>query len=335
MSDRDIVVIGGSAGGAPAVAEILRSMPVGFPAAIFVVLHRTGVERFPLYVRAEAPQNETDPLVNLLARQSALPVQRAVDLEEFQPAKVYVAPSNQHLYLETGITRLEKGPKENFFRPSIDVLFRSAAAVYGRRTIGVLVSGMLRDGTAGLWQIKKHGGICIVQNPQEAQYPGMPQSALDSDAVHLVLPIEDISLKLIDLTTVDPHKSHATTKVLIVEDERIVAKHLQDSLSDMGYLVTGCVSSGQSAIKLARENKPELVLMDIHLKGQITGIDATRRIWEELQIPVVYLTAHADSQTLEQVQKTHYYGYIVKPVHAKAVRAAIELALGRRKSELR
>jgi two-component system chemotaxis response regulator CheB len=327
MNDRDIVVMGGSAGGAPAISAILRALPAGFPAAVFVVLHRSGSGRVPLHSSVGAPQKQTDAFVRMFSRESALPVQSAEDQAEFRGGVVYVAPPDHHLYLENGITRLEKSPKENFFRPSIDVLFRSAAAVYGRRCIGVLVSGMLRDGAAGLWQIKKRGGLCIVQDPQEAEYAELPQSALDSDAAHFVLSIEGIAAKLIELTKVDSHQrdAGAAAKILIVEDERIVAKHLQDSLSDMGYRVTGCVTSGESAIKHAKTNRPDLVLMDIRLKGPLTGIEAARRIWEQFQIPVVYLTAHAELPTLQQAQTTQYYGYLVKPIHA----------LGRRMTETR
>src|SRR5262249_11903255 len=151
-----------------AISEILQSLPVNFSAALFVVLHRGETERFSIRnVRSRA---DTDVVVTAFARHTALPVQSAVDFQEFRPGNVYVAPSNQHLYLENGVTRLENSPKENMFRPSIDVLFRSAAYVYGYRAIGVIVSGMLRDGAAGLWQIKKRGGMCIAQDPEEAQY---------------------------------------------------------------------------------------------------------------------------------------------------------------------
>jgi CheY-like chemotaxis protein len=175
-----------------------------------------------------------------------------------------------------------------------------------------------------------------VQDPEQAQYAEMPTNALSDDAAHFVLPIEHIGSKLIELTSVDSRErdSAARTKVLIVEDERIVAKHLQDGLSDMGYDAE-CVASGESAITRASATRPDLVLMDIRLKGSLTGIEAARRIWDQLQIPMVYLTAHADLQTLQQAQTTQHYGYLVKPIHAEAARAAIESALGRRMKENR
>src|SRR5215467_2118055 len=99
--------------------------------------------------------------------------------------------------------RLESSPKEHRFRPSIDVLFRSAASVYGRRTIGVLLSGMLRDGTSGLWQIRKHGGLTIAQDPSEAAYPEMPANAIEDNAVDEILPAREIGRRLVGLTTSD------------------------------------------------------------------------------------------------------------------------------------
>ena len=276
MAGPAIVVIGASMGGVSAVQRLLKCLPIDLPAAMFIVLHRPPVQR------------QQDPLPKILSRESPLPVHAAADLQRFQPANVYICPSDHYLSIENGLIRMERSPIENRFRPSVDVLFRSAASAYGRQVVGIVLTGLLNDGTAGLWQIKKRGGITIVQDPVDAQCPSMPQSAIDNVAVDYVLPIEKIPQKLVELTQREPFgPSHGevAAKVLIVEDERIVAKNLEERLQELGYQVTGSVESGEAAIKVVSQSPPDLVLMDIHLAGSITGIEAARRIWERWQVP--------------------------------------------------
>ena len=161
---REIVVIGASAGGIEALSALLALLPADFPAAILVVVH----------ISADSP----GVLPSILARAGVLPVETAKDGVAILPGRVYVAPPDRHLLLEPGSIRVTRGPKENRFRPAIDPLFRSAAQAYGEQVIGVVLSGSLDDGTAGLWAIKDRGGLAIVQEPSEAAYPSMPLSAL-------------------------------------------------------------------------------------------------------------------------------------------------------------
>jgi CheY-like chemotaxis protein len=166
----------------------------------------------------------------------------------------------------------------------------------------------------------------------------MPQSAIANVTVDYVLPIEDIVQKLIELAEPGADRSASSTlaaKVLIVEDEQVVAESLKADLEDLGYHVCGSVGSGEKAIELIAERQPDVVLMDIRLAGRLTGIEAARRIWEQFQIPIVYVTAYADADTLAEVETTESYGYIVKPFHAKAVHAAVTLALNCREKEAR
>src|SRR5688572_14863018 len=124
----------------------------------------------------------------------------AVDGCRLQPGHVYVAPPDQHLLVEPGHMRVTKGPREHNFRPAIDPLFRSAAQVYGPAAIGVILTGNLDDGTAGLWTIKKLGGVAVVQDPADALFPSMPRHALESiDADHVV-PLARIASLLAELT---------------------------------------------------------------------------------------------------------------------------------------
>jgi CheY-like chemotaxis protein len=187
-----------------------------------------------------------------------------------------------------------------------------------------------------MWQVRKRGGVTIVQQPADAEFPFMPQSALDNVAIEFVLPVERIAQKVIQLTgrELSGSESHRTS-ALIVEDERLAAENLRERLDELGYDVCGVVTTGESAIQTAQADYPDVVLMDIDLAGELTGIEAARTIWERLQIPIVYVTAFGDRETLKAVSATESYGYIVKPFHTAAIDAVIQLALDRRKKENR
>lgn len=174
MRQRDIIVIGGSAGSIEALKTLLAALPPTLPAAIFVVVHMS----------ADSP----GLLPTIFDHISPLPVVQATDQTPIRAGHVYVAPPDHHLLLETGWMRLTRGPKENRFRPAIDPLFRSAAYAFGPQVIGMVLSGLLDDGTAGLWAVKDRGGVAIVQEPKDALYPSMPQSALGYVAVDYCLP---------------------------------------------------------------------------------------------------------------------------------------------------
>jgi two-component system chemotaxis response regulator CheB len=186
MPARDIIVIGASVGGIEALRAIAGGLPKDFPAAVFVVLHTS----------PEAP----GILADILDRAGALPASFAVDGEHILPGRIYVAPPDKHLVVEPNRVRLTRGPKENRFRPAVDPLFRSAAQVYGPRVIGVILTGYLDDGTAGLWAVKQLGGMTIVQDPHEALAPSMPASAMRQVRVDHCLPVEEIAPLLVSLT---------------------------------------------------------------------------------------------------------------------------------------
>ena len=178
MANRDIVVIGASAGGMEALQKLVSRLPAGLPASLFVVWHLSpGVKSI---------------LPSILTKAGALPAVHPQDGDRIEPGRIYVAPNDHHMLLENGYIRVARGPKENRFRPAVDPLFRSAAYVYGPRVIGVVLTGALDDGTAGLWTIKLRGGTAIVQEPEEALIRGMPLNALDNVAVDYRLPVAEI-----------------------------------------------------------------------------------------------------------------------------------------------
>ena len=158
-----VVVIGASAGGIAALSALFGQLEADFPVPILAVLHIDAH-------RSNLPQ--------LFASRSRLDVSYANDGEMMHPGRIYFAPPDHHLLIEQGVMRLSRAPKENYCRPAIDPLFRSAAIERGRGVIGIVMTGMLNDGTAGLQDIKDCGGIAIVQHPDDATEPSMPQSAL-------------------------------------------------------------------------------------------------------------------------------------------------------------
>jgi two-component system, chemotaxis family, protein-glutamate methylesterase/glutaminase len=179
---RDIVVVGASAGGVHALKVLIESWPRDFRAAVFIVLHTTP------YGESALPQ--------ILNGRGALFAGHAVDGEEIVFGRIYVAPPDRHLLVAEGHVHLSHGPKENRTRPAINMLFRSAAMAYGPRVIGVVLSGILDDGTLGLWEIKRRGGIAVVQEPDDAEYSEMPASALRNVDIDYRIPLQQLGARL-------------------------------------------------------------------------------------------------------------------------------------------
>lgn len=189
MAKRDIVVIGGSAGAIDVLMRLTARLPGDLPASVFVVVH--------------FPQDAESVLPAILNREGELPAAHAGDLEPIRHGRIYVAPPGRHMMVRDGRVTLRRGPGENGFRPAIDPLFRSVAREYRTRVIGVVVSGTLDDGTAGLAAIKREGGLTLVQQPDDAQAPGMPQRAIETVAVDHVVASDEIADLLVRLVAED------------------------------------------------------------------------------------------------------------------------------------
>ncbi|HEX8911955.1 MAG TPA: chemotaxis protein CheB [Humisphaera sp.] len=182
-----VVVVGGSAGSIPVLQQLLGGLTADVPAAVLIVVHQA--------------QSSPGALPAILSRAGPLPAKHAEDGEPLRPGVVYVSPPDRHLMVEpvaphggvpawrggqpmgddvqpSARLRVSAGPKENRFRPAIDPLFRTAARAFGRRVVGVVLSGMLDDGTLGLMAVKRHGGVAVVQDPADADCPDMPATAL-------------------------------------------------------------------------------------------------------------------------------------------------------------
>jgi len=182
MPGCNIIVIGASAGGVETLTQLTKQLSANLSAAVFVVLH--------------VPSFGKSVLPDILTRSGHLPALHPEDGEQIRPGHIYIAPPNYHLLVLPDRVRLSLGPRENGHRPAVDTLFRSAAQAYRQRVVGVVLSGTLDDGTAGLAMIKARGGTAIVQDPQEALFDGMPRSAIENVAVDYILTISEIAALL-------------------------------------------------------------------------------------------------------------------------------------------
>lgn len=178
-----LVVLGGSLGAVQALRTILADLPADFPLPLAAVLHRG---------------DDHGMLSGTVATESALPVADAGDKEPLAPGRVFLAPADYHLLVESNHLALSTEAPVHFARPAIDVLFDSAADVYRDRLVGVLLTGANRDGAAGLAHIKEQGGLTVVQDPATAEEGTMPAAAL-ALAEHKILPLQEIGLFLYNL----------------------------------------------------------------------------------------------------------------------------------------
>lgn len=210
MPEHDVIVIGTSAGGLKALGVILGALPADINAALFIVQH----------IAADKPSI----LPKILTDVSSFPASHPVDGEELQKGRIYVAPPDHHLLVTQGSIRVVRGPQENRFRPAIDALFRSAACAYGARVVGVVLTGYLDDGTVGLQAVKKRGGVAIVQDPQEAEYPSMAKSALRYVKVDYCVPLVEISDLLVRLSHEPANNEEAYPMTAEMEVESKIAE---------------------------------------------------------------------------------------------------------------
>jgi two-component system chemotaxis response regulator CheB len=185
VAHRELIVIGASAGGIEALQQLLRQLPANLRAAVLIVVHTSN--------------HPASVLPNIMQRAARLPAVHPADGTLIEKGRVYIAPPDFHMIVEGNLLRVIQGPRENLHRPAIDPLFRSAAVAYGRRVIGVILTGALDDGTSGLMVVHAHGGEAIVQDPQTALFSSMPASALEQVPTAQVVPLHQMGARLSEL----------------------------------------------------------------------------------------------------------------------------------------
>jgi two-component system chemotaxis response regulator CheB len=215
-ANRDIVILGASSGGLDALQELLPRLPHDLPAAIFVVMHM--------------PASPPSILHAILQRSSTWPVMPAVDGTAIRHGVITVAVSDHHLLFADGAIRLTRGPRENRSRPAIDATMRSAAIEFRSRTIGVVLTGNLDDGTAGLWAVKDRGGVALAQLPQDAEYPSMPRSAIANSPVDEIVTLAELPAALTRLTAeAAPPWSRSGTDALNIENRIALGQNAMEA----------------------------------------------------------------------------------------------------------
>lgn len=217
---RHIVVIGTSAGGLEALDEVIGQFQSGLPASVFIVQHL-------------APEVTGEALLQVLGRHKAFRCKLAEDGESFEDGTIYIAPADYHLLVKEKKLLVTKGARENRYRPAIDPLFRSAAVAHGSGVIGVVLTGMLDDRTAGLIAIQKCGGVAVVQDPKDAAYPEMPQSVINHMRVDHCIPLAGMG-ELLEKLVHEPAGKSAP----VPEDIRTEAEIAERVLSDIAQINT-------------------------------------------------------------------------------------------------
>jgi two-component system chemotaxis response regulator CheB len=272
---RDIIVVGASAGGIDAISQLVCGLPPDLDAAVLIVLHMA-----PTFPRV---------LAERLARMGSLPAADAVDGATICPNRIYLCVPDRHLLVAGDKIRLSRGPKENHSRPSVDALFRSAAYSCGARVIGVVLTGQLDDGTAGLWAIKDRGGLAIVQDPAEAAYRSMPESALRQNSV-------DYTLKVGDMGTV---------LRLLTREEVVVEGEPEPELEGTALQIETAIASGDSALDkgVRKLGKPSVYTCpDCH--GTMFAINEGPRIRFRCHTGHAYSARALAEYTVPAVEKT-------------------------------
>jgi two-component system chemotaxis response regulator CheB len=224
MRNHNIVVIGTSAGGVHALRQLLQDLPATLNASLFIVLHIS-------------PQSQ-NLLPGLLQSYTHLVITSPTNGQPIRQRHIYIAPPNYHMLIERGCIRLTQGPRVNHSRPAIDPLFRSAAIHYGKQVIGVILTGMLDDGTAGLGLIKTRGGITVVQNPKDAEHADMPRNALQNVLIDHCLPLAEIAPLIMKLTNKPlTRKATPVTKAMKIEAKPSAAGITSDhELNQLGVV---------------------------------------------------------------------------------------------------
>jgi two-component system chemotaxis response regulator CheB len=243
--ERDIIVIGSSSGGFATLPKLTSQFPKDFPAAVFIVQHL-------------AAGASGVPLIENLQKESNLICKIASHGESIKYSHVYVAPPDHHMLLKHGQVMVIRGPRENRFRPSIDMLFRSAAAEYSSKVIGIVLTGMLDDGTSGLEAIKKSGGLAVVQEPNDAICPEMPKSAIRNIKTDHVVPVSEMGNLLKELIY-QPVKEHQPIPKHVVIEAEIAQRYIlgMDAVSQIGKQIPiSCPDCGGALWEIKESDIP-------------------------------------------------------------------------------
>jgi two-component system chemotaxis response regulator CheB len=274
LTTRDTIVLGASAGGVDALIEIASALPERLPAAVLVVQH---IGHHPSI------------LPGLLQSAGRLPARHARDGERIAHGNIYVAPPDLHMVIEDDTIRTVRGPKQNFARPAIDPLFRSAAVHRGSRVIAAVLTGHLDDGAAGLAAIRECGGIAMVQDPEGAFAPDMPRNAMRATPPDYILPLDKLASTLAALAGGATADVSAPPAELVAENDLMLKSSSMEMLTAIGQPAPiSCPECGGTLWRLGQETSPRYRCHTGHAFGAASLGAASdhvieRSLWQALR----------------------------------------------------
>lgn len=315
MNKNKIIVIGASAGGLFAISEILGNLPSDYPYPIIVVQHR-----------AKDPK---DLLEEVLQSRCRLKIKQADEKESIKGGFIYIAPPDYHLLIEKDETfSLSSDEKVHFSRPSIDVLFESAAMTYKDRLVGIILTGSNNDGAEGVKAIQEHGGLTIVQNPNEAQFPFMPISSIETNKVKYIWKLSEIHSHLLNLMERNVEKKDKST-ILIVDDKPSNILVLESLLASKDRLLLNA-TSGKEALKITLNKEIDLIILDVKMPD-MDGFEVAQILKlnnRTKDIPIIF--ASAEMKEHNSIIKGFEEGavdYLFKPLDPDVVKAKVSVLL--------
>lgn len=298
---KNIITIGASAGGIAAVSALVPTFGQNLDAAVFIVIH--------------VPRNSmTAVILNVIQKGTSLTCIIPQDQQLIENQKIYLAPADHHMLIERDRIRITKGAYENHWRPSIDVLFRSAAAVYNSCVTGVVLTGLLDDGASGMYAIKRSGGLCMVQDPLEAEFPDMPNSVLQNVEVDYKVPIHEMGYILSDLFSRAPCLETEVPADVKLEAE--IAKRMTSSMEDLRHLgeltPLTCPDCGGVMVRVTEDAVPryrcytghaftERILEQQQIKGVEESLWVAIRMLEERKNLLLNMRRHEEDQLKSKI----------------------------------
>lgn len=273
---KNIITIGASAGGLQAVTRLVKTFDRDMDAAIFIVIHLS-------------PASRSDVIIDIIQKNTAFKCIVPHDQQKIENRTIYLAPADHHLLLEKGQIRITRGAAENHYRPSIDILFRSAAASYSGCVTGIILTGLLDDGTSGMNAIKRCGGRCMVQDPEEAAFADMPNSVLHTITVDYTVPITDMGAILSDQysrSVCQPQEVPAEIK-LETDIARRVTSNMEDIARLGNFTPLTCPECGGAMVRIDNETQPRYRCYTGHtFTGRCLETEQLKRIEESLWVSI-------------------------------------------------
>ena len=253
MKPKFIIVVGTSAGGMNALIELVSQLKDDMDTAVFIVMHLSGT-------------GISDFLVHRLQPHTSFICKLAIDEEPVQRGRIYIAMPRVHLLVKNDQILLGRGPEENRWKPSIDVLFRSAAVAYNSRCIGIILTGLLDDGTAGMYAIMRSGGISIVQDPNEAEYPDMPLSVLEHMDVSYCTTLENMGNIIADILQTSPEEKIIPQEILVESQiaERVIVDY-ENVARIAEHSIYACPDCGGGLWEMTKAGNEKIIRYRCHI----------------------------------------------------------------------